>query len=198
MAALLRQRRVVNHQHAILASDKPVRLNQQFRFQWCCIPDASRYEMVQLVILPGSQARRHRLNTLPLTRPDQAGDVEGAHSSPCLVAQTRQERLKPARKLQLPIRHSLGHDRLSKSRSATNHQSADSGIPTATFSAKVVLGSFDNRVRFDLNKPISFDEAGYSDKGGGGSDVAEIFSMRTRRVFPIRDVGQHDARSRYI
>ena len=56
MAALLRQRRLVNHQHGILASDKPVRLNKQFRFQRCHILDASRH-----ATRPDSQGNQVRL-----------------------------------------------------------------------------------------------------------------------------------------
>jgi hypothetical protein len=78
----------------ICASNKPVRLNKQLRLQRRRIPNASRQEMMQLIVLPGSQARRHRLNTLPLTRPDQACDVERTHPSSRLVAETRQKKVR--------------------------------------------------------------------------------------------------------
>jgi hypothetical protein len=55
-------------QHGILASDKPARLNKQFRSQRGCVPDTSRHEMMQLIVLSGSQLRRHWLNTLPVGR----------------------------------------------------------------------------------------------------------------------------------
>ena len=50
MAALLRQCRVVDHQDSVVATDKPVRLNKQFRFERCCIPRAARHEMMQLIV----------------------------------------------------------------------------------------------------------------------------------------------------
>ena len=54
MAALLRQRRVVDHQHRVGATDQPVRLHEQLGLQRCGIPQASSNEMVQLVIVTGT------------------------------------------------------------------------------------------------------------------------------------------------
>jgi hypothetical protein len=68
MAALLG---VVNHEYRILVSSGA--RSQKVRAD----------EMMQLLLLPGSQARRHRLNALPLTRPDHARDGERAHASGC-------------------------------------------------------------------------------------------------------------------
>ena len=53
--ALLRQCRVVDDQHRLVTTDKPVRLNEQFRFQWCRIPDADATHR-----LICSDDRRHR------------------------------------------------------------------------------------------------------------------------------------------
>jgi len=73
--ALLRHRRVVDDQHRILAADQAIGLNQQFRLQWRCIPDAISDEMVQLVVVARHQPRRHRLHALAITRSNQSGDI---------------------------------------------------------------------------------------------------------------------------
>jgi len=84
--ALLRHRRVVDDQHRILAADQAIGLNQQFRLQWRCVPNAISNEMVQLVILARCQSRRHRLDALAITRSNQSRDIKRTHPSPCLVA----------------------------------------------------------------------------------------------------------------
>ena len=103
MAALLRQRRVVDHQHRVVATDQPVRLHEQFGLQRCGIPHAGSNEMMQLVIVTRHQPLRHRLNALAIARTDQARNIEWTHSPPRLVPQASEKRLKPALKLGSPI-----------------------------------------------------------------------------------------------
>ena len=90
-----------------MVPDEPIRLHQQFRCQRCRIPDTGRHEMMQLIILARSQARRHRLNTLPLARSDQPRNVEGAHPPTRLVAQAGQEALEPTLQFVVPIQPRL-------------------------------------------------------------------------------------------
>src|SRR6187455_1113968 len=53
-------------------ADQAIGLNQQFRLQWRCIPNAISNEMVQLVILARCQPCRHRLDALAITRSNQS------------------------------------------------------------------------------------------------------------------------------
>ena len=92
---LFRQRRVVDYQHGLLAADQPFGLYQQLRLQRRCIPDTGGNEVVQLIVVAGREARRHRLHALALARPDRARNMDRAHPPPCLVVQTHQERLPP-------------------------------------------------------------------------------------------------------
>lgn len=96
MAALPQQRRVVDHQNRLVATNQPVDLSEQFRFQRCRIPNAGGDEMMQPIIRTRRKARRHRLNTLAITRADQSRNVERAHPLSHLVAKTSQEQFQPA------------------------------------------------------------------------------------------------------
>jgi hypothetical protein len=66
MRAFLGYRRVVNHQHGIGAADEPIRLDKQFCFHWCRIPDPGGNEVVQLVAFAERKPLRHRLNALAI------------------------------------------------------------------------------------------------------------------------------------
>src|SRR5262249_38239298 len=139
MLALLRHRRVVDHQHRIAATDEPVCLNEQLGLQWRCIPDANRNKMVQLIIIARRKTLRHWLNALAVTWPDQPRHIKRAHPLPRLVTQPFQERLEPTAKLIFPIRPRVLHSRPSTSRPPMNHRKTDSGIPVVKKTAKVVL-----------------------------------------------------------
>ena len=128
VAALLRQRRIVDHQNRAVPADQPVGLGEQFRFQRRRIPNAGGDEVVQLIVVAGCQARRHRLHALAIPRTDQTRDIERAHSPARLVAQTGQERLQPPLQFLSPIRSHVRHGRLRQCRPSTNHSKADSRI----------------------------------------------------------------------
>jgi hypothetical protein len=83
----LRQRRVVDHQHRVGATDQPVRLHEQFGLQRCGIPQASSNEMVQLVIVTRHKPLCHRLHALAIAGTDETRNIPWAHSPPRLVAQ---------------------------------------------------------------------------------------------------------------
>src|SRR6266704_1136934 len=68
MRAFLGYRSVVNHQHGIVAADKPICLDKQFCFHWRCIPDPGGNEVVQLVAFAQRKPLRHRLNALAIAR----------------------------------------------------------------------------------------------------------------------------------
>ena len=87
LLALLRQRRVVDHQHRVGATDQPVRLHEQLGLQRCGIPQASSNEMVQLVIVTRHKPLCHRLHALAIAGTDETRNIKWAHSPPCLVAQ---------------------------------------------------------------------------------------------------------------
>jgi hypothetical protein len=103
MRALLRHSGIVDHQHRIATTDEPVRLNEQLRPQWHGIPDASRDEMMQLIIVARCKPFCHGLNTLTITRPDQPSHIKRTHPPPRLVTQAIQERFEPASKIVFPI-----------------------------------------------------------------------------------------------
>lgn len=58
--------------------------------------------------------------------------------------------------------------------------------------------SADNRVRLDLDKPFGIDKADHLDEGAGGANIAKILAVCPRRVSPMRNIGEHHARARYV
>jgi hypothetical protein len=95
VAALLRQRRAVDHQHRAFSSDQPVGLSEQFRFRRRRIPNASAHEVMQPVVVPGREARRHRLHALAVPRSDRARDVEWAHPLRVLLPRRARNGARP-------------------------------------------------------------------------------------------------------
>ena len=93
------------------ATDKPIRLNQQFGFHRRRIPDPGGNEVVQLIVFAERKPLRHRLNALAIARTDQPRHVERTHPSPRLVPQPIQKRLEPASKLVSPIQCPANHGR---------------------------------------------------------------------------------------
>src|SRR5713226_5319497 len=92
MRAFLGYRSVVDHQHGIAAPDEPIRLDKQFGLHRRCIPDPSRNEVVQLIVVTKRKPLRHRLNALAIAGTDQPRHVEWTHLSPRLVTQPSQKR----------------------------------------------------------------------------------------------------------
>jgi hypothetical protein len=111
MRAFLGYRSIVDHQHGIAAADEPVGLDKQFGFHSRRIPDPSRDEVVQLIVVTNRKPVRHRLNALAIARTDQPRHVNWTHLSPRLVAQPSQKRRQKASKLLFPIQRPANHGR---------------------------------------------------------------------------------------
>src|SRR5262249_45363123 len=112
---------------------------KQFRLHRPRIPDPSRNEVVQLIVLAKPKALRHRLNALAIARTDQHRHVEWTHFSPRLVTQPIQKPIKKASKLFFPIRRPANHGRPLQKPTTMSHRKTDLGIPCRSKSAKVVL-----------------------------------------------------------
>src|SRR5258707_14189771 len=92
MRAFLGYRSVVDPHHGIPAPDEPIRLDKQSGLHRRCIPDPSRNEVVQLIVVTKRKPLRHRLNALAIAGTDQPRHVEWTHLSPRLVTQPSQKR----------------------------------------------------------------------------------------------------------
>src|SRR5580704_7858846 len=57
---------------------------------------------MKLVVADLAVARRHGLDALAVTSADQPRNINRAHSRPCLVPESTEERLKPPIKIRLP------------------------------------------------------------------------------------------------
>jgi hypothetical protein len=64
--ALLRQRRVVHHQHGVGPAEQRVRLGGEHGFERRAVPGRAGDEVVQLVVRRQAEADRHRLHALAL------------------------------------------------------------------------------------------------------------------------------------
>ncbi|CAA9300001.1 MAG: hypothetical protein AVDCRST_MAG40-290, partial [uncultured Gemmatimonadaceae bacterium] len=73
--ALLRQRRVVDHQRRARSAHQPVRLARQRPPQRRVVPGRAGDEVLQLVVPGQTQAGRHGLQALALARAEQAPQV---------------------------------------------------------------------------------------------------------------------------
>ena len=89
-SALLRQRRVVDHQHRLRTADHPVRLLRQHRPQRAVIPGRAGDEVLQLVVPAQSQLQRHRLQAFALARAEQAAHIERRPGSAASCGQAHQ------------------------------------------------------------------------------------------------------------
>src|SRR4030095_6460228 len=111
MLALLRHRRVVDHQHRVTAANELIRLDEKLCLQRSRIPDASSDEVMQPVITARRKTLSHWLNALAVTWPDQPRHIKRTHPLPRFVAQAFQERLERTAKLTFPIRPCALHGR---------------------------------------------------------------------------------------
>jgi len=110
--ALLRQGGVIDHQHGLRPTHQPIRLDQQFSFEWGLVPGPHGHEMMQLVVMCGCEAGGDRLHAFAITGTDQARDIERAHAPAGGVTQVSQKGLKPGLEGALPIHWSV-HGRIS-------------------------------------------------------------------------------------
>jgi len=103
MLALLRHRRVVDHQHRISAANELISLDEKLSLQRSRVPHTSRNKMVQPIITARRKTLSHWLNALAVAWTDQPRHIKRTHPLPRLVAQAFQERLEPTAKLIFPI-----------------------------------------------------------------------------------------------
>ena len=101
------------------------------------IPISTGNEMMKLIVADLASAHRHRLNAFAISWTDQPGDVGWTNRALVLC---RSAATNGASQRSRSACQFTSIDRLSKSRSAMNHRTADSGIPSCAKSAKVVLG----------------------------------------------------------
>ena len=85
MLALLRHRRVVDHQHRISAANELISLDEKLSLQRSRVPDTSRNKMVQPIIAARRKTLGHWLNALAVTWPDQPRHIKRTHPLPRLV-----------------------------------------------------------------------------------------------------------------
>src|SRR5690349_23333832 len=95
MRTLFEHRRVVDHQHGVLAPDELIRLNKQFRLHRSHVPHSGTDKVVQLVICAKRKTLGHWLNALAVAWTDQPRYVNRTHPTPRLVPQSLQKRLQP-------------------------------------------------------------------------------------------------------
>src|SRR5829696_7314431 len=87
MLALLRQRRVVDHEHRIRATDQSIRLHEKLALERRFVPNAGADKMMELIVIGGRHPQGHWLHALALAGTDQTRDIERTHPSARLVAQ---------------------------------------------------------------------------------------------------------------
>jgi hypothetical protein len=103
MLALLRQRRVVDHEHRIRATDQSIRLHEKLALERRFVPNAGANKMMELIVIGCRHPQGHWLHALALAGTDQTRDIERTHPSARLVAQMAQERPEPTEKVVPPV-----------------------------------------------------------------------------------------------
>jgi hypothetical protein len=69
---------------------------------------------MQLVLLAWRQTRRHRLDALSVTWPNQAFHIEWEHPPARLVPKPAEERRKPPFQISVPLRHAVGSPKIEE------------------------------------------------------------------------------------
>jgi hypothetical protein len=103
MAAFLRQRCVVNDKISGLVPHKTVGFFQENSLKRGAFPHAFSNKMMELVITKLAIARRHRLDTLAVTRADQTRNVRRAQPHSGFMPQSQEEWLQPFLQIATPV-----------------------------------------------------------------------------------------------
>ena len=103
--ACLRQTGIIDDQKGVLATNQPVGLGQQGRFQRRAVPDPVGDEMMQLVMADRPVPSRYRLHALAITRANEPGNIGRTHPPPRLVPKRRYKRRQPGFQIAPPVPH---------------------------------------------------------------------------------------------
>ncbi|CAL4866072.1 hypothetical protein MMA231_00309 [Asticcacaulis sp. MM231] len=103
MAALFRQRRVIDDKITGIIPHQTVGLLQENGFKRSTFPNAVRDKMMELVIAKLAIAGGHRLDTLAVTRANQACNIGRAQPHPGLMPQGHQEGRQPIFQIYAPM-----------------------------------------------------------------------------------------------
>jgi hypothetical protein len=94
--ALLRQRRVVDHQRRVRTAQQLVGLFGQHAPERAVVPGRAGDEVLQLVVPGQAEAGRHRLQALALARAEQPAQVERRPGPARLPAERGEEGRQPS------------------------------------------------------------------------------------------------------
>ncbi len=89
--------------HALSPPTSASALFPKCRLQRCAASKTRANEVMQPIIVNFARPRRHRLDILAISRPDQTRNIGRAHPLPSLVTKSLQIRLQPTLQINPPI-----------------------------------------------------------------------------------------------